>query len=487
MSFRNLPLGVADGVGYRRTLRHIHRIGDRGAQHRAGFRIVRQRQRRARNGDALAIRIHQRGIDTIERRAAHQSYDFKNVRHPCSTPGPSLLDTSMAGAHNFRSEFLRTFAERGAYYDCSAPEDLDALFSAERVTAYIGFDCTAKSMHIGNLVQLMTLRRLQQAGHRPILLMGGGTTKAGDPSGKDETRLILSPEQIEENKQSMLSGVRHLLKFGDGPSDAIMVDNAEWLDKLEYIPFLREVGRHFSVNRMLTMDSVKLRLDREQPLSFLEFNYSIMQAYDFVELYKRYGCRLQSSGSDQWGNVVSGIDLGRRIEQAQLFGLTTPLITTASGAKMGKTAAGAVWLNANRVSPYDYWQFWRNTEDGDVGRFLRLFTEMPEAEIARLEALQGAELNEAKKVLATEATAILHGRVEADGAAETARRAFEEGVSAEGLPTIAAKLPDGILNLAVAAGLAASNSEARRLITNNGLKLNDVAVGDQKLTIDYSA
>ena len=393
----------------------------------------------------------------------------------------------MPAAPNFQSEFLRTFAARGAYYDCSAPEDLDALFGKERVTAYIGFDCTAKSMHVGNLVQLMTLRRLQQAGHKPILLMGGGTTKAGDPSGKDETRLILTPEQIEENKQSMLSGVRHLLKFGDGPSDAVMVDNAEWLDRLEYIPFLREVGRHFSVNRMLTMDSVKLRLEREQPMSFLEFNYSIMQAYDFVELNKRYGCRLQSSGSDQWGNVVSGLELGRRMGAPQLFGLTTPLITTSSGAKMGKTAAGAVWLNKEMLSVYDYWQFWRNTEDGDVGRFLRLFTDMPLDEIARLESLQGAELNDAKKVLATEATAVLHGRAAADGVAETARRAFEEGVSAEGLPTISAKLPDGILNLAVAAGLAASNSEARRLITNNGLRLNDAAVSDPKLTVDSSA
>ena len=285
----------------------------------------------------------------------------------------------------------------------------------------------------------------------------------------------------------MLSGVRHLLKFGDGPSDAIMVDNAEWLDKLDYIPFLREVGRHFSVNRMLTMDSVKLRLEREQPLSFLEFNYSIMQAYDFVELYKRYGCRLQSSGSDQWGNVVSGIDLGRRMENMQLFGLTTPLITTASGAKMGKTAAGAVWLTQDMLSVYDYWQFWRNTEDGDVGRFLRLFTDLALDEIARLERLQGAELNDAKKVLATEATAVLHGRAAADKAADTARRAFEEGASAEGLPTIAAKLPEGILTLAVAAGLASSNSEARKLIANNGLKLNDVAVSDPKLTVDASA
>jgi tyrosyl-tRNA synthetase len=393
----------------------------------------------------------------------------------------------MPAAPPFQSEFLRTFAARGAYYDCSGPAELDAMFAKERVTAYIGFDCTANSLHVGSLVQLMTLRRLQQAGHKPILLMGGGTTKAGDPSGRDETRLLLTNEQIEANKQGILGGIKHLLKFGDGPSDAVLVDNAEWLDKLDYIPFLRDVGRHFSVNRMLSMESVKLRLDREQPLSFLEFNYSIMQAYDFVELYKRYGCRLQSSGSDQWGNVVSGIELGRRMESASLFGLTTPLITTSSGAKMGKTAAGAVWLNADRVSPYDYWQFWRNTEDKDVGRFLRLFTDMPEAEIARLENLQGAELNDAKKVLATEATAILHGRAAAQGAEETARSAFEDGAMAAGLPTVTLKLPDGILNLAVAAGLAASNSEARKLIANNGLKLNDAAVTDPKLTVDASA
>ena len=389
----------------------------------------------------------------------------------------------MAGAHNFRSEFLRAFAERGAYYDCSAPEDLDALFSKERVTAYIGFDCTARSMHIGNLVQLMTLRRLQQAGHRPIVLMGGGTTKLGDPSGKDEVRKILTAEEIDENKKSMVAGISHLLKFGDGPSDAIMVDNADWLDALEYIPFLREVGRHFSVNRMLTMESVKIRLEREQALSFLEFNYMVCQAYDYVELYKRFGCRLQSCGSDQWGNVVSGIDLGRRMESVQLFGLSTPLITTASGAKMGKSVAGAIWLNKDMLSVYDYWQYWRNTEDGDVGKFARLFTDLPLSEIARLEKLQGAELNDAKKILATEATAVLHGRAAADAAAETARRTFEEGTLAEGLPTISAKLPEGILNLAVACGLAASNSEARKLIANNGLKLNDVSVSDPKLVV----
>jgi tyrosyl-tRNA synthetase len=396
----------------------------------------------------------------------------------------------MTGAR-FKSEFLRTFVERGAYYDCSAAEDLDALFRNERVTAYIGFDCTASSMHIGNLVQLMTLRRLQQAGHRPILLMGGGTTKLGDPSGKDEVRKLLSPEQIDANKKSMLAGISHLLQFGDGSSDAIMIDNAEWLDELQYIPFLRDIGRHFSVNRMLTMESVKIRLEREQALSFLEFNYMVCQAYDFVELYKRYGCRLQSCGSDQWGNVVSGIDLGRRVESAQLFGLSTPLITTSSGAKMGKSVSGAVWLNADMRSPYDYWQFWRNTEDGDVGRFLRLFTDMPLDEIARLEKLEGGELNEAKKILATEATTIVHGRAAADEAAETARRTFEEGAFAEGLPTFEIprdKLAEGMLvtNLTHMAGLSSSSGEARRLIQGGGLRVNDVAVTDVKASVSLS-
>jgi tyrosyl-tRNA synthetase len=397
----------------------------------------------------------------------------------------------MTSAPNFRSEFLRTFVERGAYYDCSATDDLDSLFLKDRVTAYIGFDCTAPSMHIGNLVQLMTLRRLQQAGHRPILLMGGGTTKLGDPSGKDEVRKLLTPEQIDANKKSMAAGISHLLKFGDGPSDAIMLDNAEWLDDLQYIPFLREIGRHFSVNRMLTMESVKIRLEREQALSFLEFNYMVCQAYDFVELYRRYGCRLQSCGSDQWGNVVSGIDLGRRVENVQLFVLSTPLITTASGAKMGKSVSGAVWLNADMRSPYDYWQFWRNTEDGDVGSFLRLFTDLPLAEIARLESLQGSELNDAKKILATEATAIVHGRAAAEEAQETARRAFEEGAFAEGLPTFEIernKLAAGVLvaNLAQMAGLSSSSGEARRFIQGGGLRLNDAVVNDVKASAGLS-
>jgi tyrosyl-tRNA synthetase len=409
----------------------------------------------------------------------------------------------MPAAPSFQSEFLRTFVARGAYYDCSGAEELDALFKNERVTAYIGFDCTAKSMHIGNLVQLMTLRRLQQAGHRPILLMGGGTTKAGDPSGKDETRLILTPEQIDENKRSMLSGVQHLLKFGDGPSDAIMVDNADWLDRWEYIPFLREVGRHFSVNRMLTMDSVKLRLERDQPLSFLEFNYSIMQAYDFVELNKRYGCRLQSSGSDQWGNIVSGIELGRRMAGLQLFGLTTPLITTASGAKMGKTATGAVWLNADMRSPYDYWQFWRNTEDGDVGRFLRLFTDLPLDEITRLEKLQGAELNDAKKTLATEAAAILHGREAAEKAQQAAISTFERGVTSSDLPVMFAdrisddekfidngdgkwKISRSTGAILLASGLATSKSDARKKIEGGGVRINDRLIKDPKEFIPWT-
>jgi tyrosyl-tRNA synthetase len=333
----------------------------------------------------------------------------------------------------------------------------------------------------------MTLRRLQQAGHRPIVVMGGGTTKVGDPSGKDETRQILTAAQIEANKQSILKSFERFLKFGDGPSDAIMVDNADWLDKLEYIPFLRDIGKHFSINKMLTMDSVKLRLERDQSLSFLEFNYMIVQAYDFLELFRRHGCRLQCGGSDQWGNIVNGIDLGRRVADAELFGLTSPLITTSSGAKMGKTAAGAVWLNADMCSPYDYWQYWRNSEDGDVGRFLRLFTDLPESEIARLEALQGAELNDAKKVLATEATALAHGREAAEAAAETARRTFEEGAIDEGLPTfeIARGKLEGlaVTTLAQLAGLTSSASEARRFIEGGGLRLNDTAVQDVKATV----
>jgi len=391
----------------------------------------------------------------------------------------------------FRSTFLRDFAARGAYYDCTDRDGLDARLEKGQVTAYIGFDCTASSLHVGNLVQIMTLRRLQQAGHRPIVLMGGGTTKIGDPSGRDEVRQLLTPAQIEENKRSILGSFSRFLKLGDGPSDALVVDNAEWLDELSYVPFLREIGRHFSVNRMLTMDSVRLRLERDQPLSFLEFNYMIVQAYDFVELFRRYGCLLQCGGSDQWGNIVSGIDLARRTNDAELFGLTSPLIATASGAKMGKTAAGAVWLNADRRSPYDYWQFWRNSEDADVGRFLRLFTDLPEAEIVRLEQLKGAELNEAKKILATEATSLCHGPEAAHEAAETARRTFEEGTIAAGLPTYEIsreKLAPGmpLTNLAHAAGLTSSASEARRSIEGGGLRINDVPVKDVRATVDLT-
>jgi tyrosyl-tRNA synthetase len=390
-----------------------------------------------------------------------------------------------------RSEFLRLMMARGQLHQCTDIEGLDALIQKERVTSYIGFDCTAPSFHVGNLVQMMTLRRLQQTGNKPIVVMGGGTTKVGDPSGKDDMRQLLTPAQIEDNKQSLFRVFERFLSFGSGSADAIMVDNADWLDKLEYVAFLREIGRHVSVNRMLTMDSVKLRLDRDQPLSFLEFNYMILQAYDFVELYKRYGCRLQAGGSDQWGNIVAGIDLARRLCDAELFGVTSPLITTSSGAKMGKTASGAVWLNADMRSPYEYWQFWRNTEDRDVGRFLRLFTEMPESEIARLEQLEGAELNEAKKILATEATALCHGRDAARTAEETARKTFEEGALATDLPTFEvarSQLASGmaVANLAQLAGLTRSTGEARRLIQGGGLRVNDAPVTDVRATVSLS-
>ncbi|HEY3777938.1 MAG TPA: tyrosine--tRNA ligase [Rhizomicrobium sp.] len=385
----------------------------------------------------------------------------------------------------FRSRFLASFAARGQYYDCTDASALDDLFARESVTAYIGFDCTAPSLHVGNLVQIMTLRRLQQAGHRPIVLMGGGTTKVGDPSGKEETRQLLTQQQIEANKTAIRRSFERFLSFDNSASGAVMADNAEWLDSLEYIPFLRDVGRNFSVNRMLSMDSVRLRLEREQPLTFLEFNYMILQAYDFLELRRRYGCRLQCGGSDQWGNIVCGIDLARRIDAVEVYGLTSPLITTSSGAKMGKTARGAVWLNPEMCSPYAYWQYWRNAEDADVGRFLRIFTDLPEDEITRLERLPGSQLNEAKKVLATEATALCHGREAAAEAAEIARRTFEAGEIDSGLPTIELsrdRLRDGIsvATLAHMVGLTSSASEARRLIESGGLRLNDIAVKDAK-------
>ncbi|NOT42513.1 MAG: tyrosine--tRNA ligase [Alphaproteobacteria bacterium] len=388
----------------------------------------------------------------------------------------------------FRSAFMKEFAARGHLHQCTSEDGLDALMAKEQVAGYIGFDCTAPSLHIGNLTQIMRLRVLQRGGHKPIVVVGGGTTKVGDPSGKDETRQLLTDAQIETNKERHKEIYRRFLKFGDGPTDAIMVDNAEWLDKLQYVPFLRDVGRHFTINRMITMDSVKLRLDREQPLTFLEFNYMIMQSYDFVELFRRYKCRLQMGGSDQWGNIVSGIDLARRTDNVELFGLTSPLITTSSGAKMGKTAAGAVWLSADMLSAYDYWQYWRNVEDADVGRFLRVFTDMPLAEIARLEALQGSELNDAKKTLANEATALCHGRAEADRAAETSRQTFEGNGTSANLPTVEiprAELASGIGVLAAftRAGLTSSNGDARRQIAGGGLRVNDDAVADEKLML----
>ena len=388
----------------------------------------------------------------------------------------------------YKSDFLRVLEARGFIHHVSEPEVLDKLAKSSRLTAYIGFDCTAPSLHVGSLLPIMMLYWMQQTGHRPIALMGGGTTRVGDPSGKDESRRLLTYEQIDENLKGIRAAFAKFLKFGDGPADAIMANNADWLGSLNYIDFLREVGRHFSINRMLSFDSVKLRLERQQELSFLEFNYMILQAYDFLELYKRYGCVLQMGGSDQWGNIINGIDLGRRAANAQLFALTSPLITTASGAKMGKTAQGAVWLNAELVSPYEYWQYWRNTEDGDVERFLKFFTTLPLDEIARLATLKGEETNEAKKVLATEATALVHGRAAADEAAETARATFEEGALSENLPTVEfprAELEKGygVLTAAVRANLVASTSEARRQIKNGGLRVNDAPVTDEKMTL----
>ncbi len=389
----------------------------------------------------------------------------------------------------YKSDFLNVLATRGFIHQVSEPKALDALARSSTITAYIGFDCTAPSLHVGSLLPIMLLYWLQQIGHRPIALMGGGTTRVGDPSGKDESRRLLTDEAITENLKGIRAVFAKFLKFENAGGNAIMSNNAEWLNTLNYIDLLRDIGRHFSINRMLSFDSVKLRLDRQQELSFLEFNYMILQAYDFVELYRRHGCVLQMGGSDQWGNIINGIDLGRRLHNAQLFALTSPLITTSSGAKMGKTAAGAVWLNADLMSPYDYWQYWRNTEDADVARFLNLFTVLPLDEIRRLAALQGQDVNEAKKVLATEATALVHGRAAAEQAAETARKTFEEGEIAASLPTIAvaqAELDKGIGVLTVFSektGLVGSNSEARRQIKAGGLKVNDETVTDEKMLL----
>ncbi len=386
----------------------------------------------------------------------------------------------------FKSDFLHALEERGFIHQISHEAELDAAAAKPGFTAYIGFDCTAPSLHVGSLVQIMLLRWLQKSGGRPIALMGGGTTKVGDPTGKDELRKLLSADDISANMAGIKGVFGKFLTFGSGNTDAVMVNNDDWLSKLAYIDFLRDYGRHFSVNRMLTFDSVKLRLEREQSFSFLEFNYMILQAYDFLELNRRQGCQLQMGGSDQWGNIINGVELVRRVDAKDAFALTTPLLTTAAGAKMGKTAAGAVWLNAEMLAPYEYWQFWRNTEDADVGRFLKLFTELPLDEIARLAALGGAEINEAKKVLANEATAMLHGRQAADDAAAAAKTTFEQGGTAAGLPTIAMpELKDGVgvLSAFVAAGLVPSNSEARRQIKAGGLRVNDVAVTDEKAVL----
>ena len=377
----------------------------------------------------------------------------------------------------FKADFLRVLSERGYIHQITDGPQLDARSSSDVISGYIGFDATADSLHIGSLVQIMLLRRLQQAGHRPIVLMGGGTTKVGDPSGRDETRQLLTPAQIDANIASIRECFGRFLRFDDSPSGAVMANNDDWLSGLQYIAFLRDVGRHFTINRMLTMDSVRMRLEREQPLTFLEFNYMIMQGYDFVELNRRYNVTLQMGGSDQWGNIVQGVELGRRMNDVQLFGLTTPLMTTSSGAKMGKTAAGAVWLNPKRLPTYDYWQFWRNTEDADVGRFLRLFTDLPLEEIARLEQLKDAEINTAKSILATEATRLCHGDAAAQEAAATAASAFS-GAAAEGLPTFTLNTgePVLIIDVAIALGMASSKGEARRLIDQGGIKLNDQTV-----------
>src|ERR1700722_8753338 len=388
----------------------------------------------------------------------------------------------------YKSDFLQVLASRGFIHQVSEPEALDALAREKAITAYIGFDCTAAALHVGSLLPNIVLYWAEKTGHRPIALMGGGTTRVGDPSGKDESRRLLTDEAINDNLKGIRAIFNKFLKFEDAGGNAVMANNADWLNTLNYIDFLRDIGRHFSINRMLAFDSVKLRLERQQELSFLEFNYMILQAYDFVELYRRNGCVLQMGGSDQWGNIVNGIDLGRRLHSAQLFALTSPLITSSSGAKMGKTAAGAVWLNADQVSPYDYWQYWRNTEDADVARFLKLFTVLPLDEIERLAALKGADINEAKKVLATAATALVHGEAAADEAAGTARTTFEEGGLGASLPTVEvprAELKAGISVLAafVKAGLAGSNGEVRRAIANNAILVNDARVTNEKATI----
>jgi tyrosyl-tRNA synthetase len=478
-------------------------------------------QGEGRSGDDMpqTIALDIGCVDSVQRCAAHQTDGLSYLCHaepfPCRDPfqpgsqpncgvravhatGPALSSASCLKSFGsvmtstaqpvFRSSFLEAAAARGFLHQCTDPEGLDAKHQEGPVTAYIGFDCTADSLHAGSLLQIMTLRLFQRCGHKPIVLMGGGTTKIGDPSGKDEARRLIGEEEIAQNMAGIGKVFAKFLKFGDGPSDAVMVNNADWLDHLHYVSFLRDVGRHFSVNRMLTMDSVKLRLEREQPLSFLEFNYMVLQAYDFLELARRHGCVLQMGGSDQWGNIVSGVELGRRIDNRALFGLTTPLLATASGAKMGKTAQGAVWLNEERLPVYDYWQYWRNADDADVGRFLKLFTDLPLDEIARLEALGGSEINEAKKILATEVTALAHGREAAEAAAETARQVFEQGGIGGDLPVVEvpeAELHSGrpLIQYLQLSGLASSLGDARRLIRGGGAKVNDASVSDENLVL----
>lgn len=414
--------------------------------------------------------------------------DSRVLERPSETSSPE--ERSMAD-QPFKSDLLRIMQERGYIHQITHPVELDEAAASKVVTGYIGFDATAPSLHVGSLIQIMMLRRLQQAGHKPIVLMGGGTTKVGDPTDKDQSRPLLTEEQIKSNIDQIQTVFAKFLKFGDGPTDAVMVDNADWLDKLGYVQFLREFGVHFTINRMLSFDSVKLRLEREQPMTFLEFNYMLMQATDFLQLSRDRDCMLQMGGSDQWGNIINGVELIRRVDQKPSFGLTTPLLSTASGQKMGKTMGGAVWLNADKLSPYDYWQFWRNTEDADVGRFMKLFTELPMEDIARYEAMQGADINEAKKVLANEATRMLHGEEAAQAAAEAARVAFEVGSVSGDMPTFevpAADLEAGVVLAALAtdAGLATSRGEARRLAQGGGLRVNDKAEADANRTITSS-
>ncbi|NCN85867.1 MAG: tyrosine--tRNA ligase [Sphingomonadales bacterium] len=387
----------------------------------------------------------------------------------------------------YQSDLLRLLNDRGYIHQLTDAKALDALATKSIIPGYIGFDVTADSLHVGNLVQIMLLRRLQQSGHKPIVVMGGGTTKVGDPSGKDEMRKLLDDEGIASNFAKIRDSFENFLTFGDGPTDAIMVNNDDWLGELKYIPFLRDIGRHFTINRMLAFDSVKLRLEREQPLTFLEFNYMILQAYDFLELSRQYGCQLQLGGSDQWGNIVNGIELGRRIDGAELYGVTTPLITKADGSKMGKSVDGAIWLNAARLSPYDYWQFWRNTDDRDVGKFMRLFTDIDLSEISRLESLEGSEINEAKKILADAATAMAHGQTAANDAAQTAQQTFEQGAAGGDLPVFeVSEAQISILDALVGIGFCASKGEAKRLVAGGGARIDDEPVGDAGAMIDLT-